>query len=83
MKLRRSGRVLAWFGLLAASATLEWTRLHSLDVHLPGEAGGLLWGTIGAYAQSWLGFTGSALLALVLASALIAVVFKFSWGQLC
>ena len=83
MKLRRSGRVLAWFGLLAASATLEWTRLHSLDVHLPGEAGGLLGGTIGAYAQSWLGFTGSALLALVLASALIAVVFKFSWGQLC
>ena len=83
MKLRRSGPVLAWFGLLAASATLEWTRLHSLDVHLPGEAGGLLGGTIGAYAQSWLGFTGSALLALVLASALIAVVFKFSWGQLC
>ncbi len=83
MKLRRSGLVLAWFGLLAASATLEWTRLHSLDVHLPGEAGGLLGGTIGAYAQSWLGFTGSALLALVLASALIAVVFKFSWGQLC
>ena len=83
MKLRRSDRVLAWFGLLAASATLEWTRLHSLDVHLPGEAGGLLGGTIGAYAQSWLGFTGSALLALVLASALIAVVFKFSWGQLC
>ncbi len=83
MKLRRSGRVLTWFGLLAASATLEWTRLHSLDVHLPGEAGGLLGGTIGAYAQSWLGFTGSALLALVLASALIAVVFKFSWGQLC
>ena len=83
MKLRRSGRVLAWFGLLAASATLEWTRLHSLDVHLPGEAGGLLGGTVGAYAQSWLGFTGSALLALVLASALIAVVFKFSWGQLC
>ncbi len=83
VKLRRSGRVLAWFGLLAASATLEWTRLHSLDVHLPGEAGGLLGGTIGAYAQSWLGFTGSALLALVLASALIAVVFKFSWGQLC
>ena len=83
MKLRRSGRVLAWLGLLAASATLEWTRLHSLDVHLPGEAGGLLGGTIGAYAQSWLGFTGSALLALVLASALIAVVFKFSWGQLC
>ena len=83
MKLRRSSRVLAWFGLLAASATLEWTRLHSLDVHLPGEAGGLLGGTIGAYAQSWLGFTGSALLALVLASALIAVVFKFSWGQLC
>ena len=83
MKLRRSGRVLAWFGLLAASATLEWTRLHSLDVHLPGEAGGLLGGTIGAYAQSGLGFTGSALLALVLASALIAVVFKFSWGQLC
>ncbi len=79
-RARRVGRVLAWFGLLAASATLEWTRLHSLDVYLPGNAGGVLGETIGRFAQTWLGFTGSALLALVVSGALIAVVFKFSWG---
>jgi len=82
-QLRGVGRVLAWFGLLASSATLEWTRLHSLDVYLPGQAGGVLGETIGYFAQTWVGFTGSALLALVLSGALISVVFKFSWGALC
>ncbi len=82
-QLRGVGRVLAWFGLLASSATLEWTRLHSLDVYLPGQAGGVLGETIGYFAQTWVGFTGSALLALVVSGALISVVFKFSWGALC
>ncbi len=82
-QLRGAGRVLAWFGLLASSATLEWTRLHSLDVYLPGQAGGVLGETIGYFAQTWVGFTGSALLALVVSGALISVVFKFSWGALC
>jgi S-DNA-T family DNA segregation ATPase FtsK/SpoIIIE len=39
--------------------------------------------TIGYFAQTWVGFTGSALLALVVSGALISVVFKFSWGALC
>ena len=82
-QLRGVGRVMAWFGLLASSATLEWTRLHSLDVYLPGQAGGVLGETIGYFAQTWVGFTGSALLALVVSGALISVVFKFSWGALC
>jgi len=82
-QLRGVARVLAWFGLLASSATLEWTRLHSLDVYLPGQAGGVLGETIGYFAQTWVGFTGSALLALVVSGALISVVFKFSWGALC
>ena len=82
-QLRGFARVLAWFGLLASSATLEWTRLHSLDVYLPGQAGGVLGETIGYFAQTWVGFTGSALLALVVSGALISVVFKFSWGALC
>ncbi|MFZ9988816.1 MAG: DNA translocase FtsK [Burkholderiaceae bacterium] len=82
-QLRGVDRVLAWFGLLASSATLEWTRLHSLDVYLPGQAGGVLGETIGYFAQTWVGFTGSALLALVVSGALISVVFKFSWGALC
>jgi S-DNA-T family DNA segregation ATPase FtsK/SpoIIIE len=82
-QLRGVGRVMAWFGLLASSATLEWTRLHSLDGYLPGQAGGVLGETIGYFAQTWVGFTGSALLALVVSGALISVVFKFSWGALC
>ncbi len=72
---------LALLGLMVASTTLEWTRLHRWDAVLPGNAGGVLGELIGGQAMRWLGATGSALLALSLLVFTTARVFRFSWGQ--
>ena len=72
---------LALLGLMVASTTLEWTRLHRWDDILPGNAGGVLGELAGAFAMRWLGATGSALLALSLLVFTTARVFRFSWGQ--
>ena len=79
-RLRTTGRVLAWLGVLCASAMLEWGRLHSLDPALPGQAGGVLGEALGQFVQMWLGFTGSAVAGLIALVALMGVVFGFSWG---
>ena len=75
------GRVLAWLGVLCASAMLEWGRLHSLDSALPGLAGGVLGQALGSFVQMWLGFTGSAVAGLIILVTLLGVVFGFSWGD--
>ncbi|NIC43504.1 DNA translocase FtsK [Aquabacterium sp. A08] len=77
-------RALFWLGLgllLSASSVLEWGRLHRWDALLPGQAGGVLGQLLGPWAARWLGFTGSALLALSLLVLASAWVFRFSWGQ--
>jgi len=65
--------------LLAASTSLEWTRLYQLEPGLPGHAGGVLGYTLGPASMTWLGFAGSGVLwivGLVLGSAL---ALRFSW----
>jgi DNA segregation ATPase FtsK/SpoIIIE, S-DNA-T family len=79
-RLRATGRVLAWLGVLCASTVLEWGRLHTLDHLLPGTAGGVLGEALGQTAQTWLGFTGSAVAGLIVLVSLVAVVMGFSWG---
>jgi S-DNA-T family DNA segregation ATPase FtsK/SpoIIIE len=77
------GRWRFWLGLvllLIASATLEWTRMYRFEGHLPGHGGGVLGYLCAAAAMKWLGFTGSALVALCVALAGSALVFRFSWG---
>jgi DNA segregation ATPase FtsK/SpoIIIE, S-DNA-T family len=74
-----------WLGLLVllvASAGLEWTRLYRWEANLPGHSGGILGFEVGQLGMHWLGFTGSALVGLVLAVVGLAMVFRFSWGQL-
>jgi DNA segregation ATPase FtsK/SpoIIIE, S-DNA-T family len=74
-----------WLGLsllLSASAALEWTRLYRWESSLPGHSGGIVGYTLGRLSMHWLGFTGSGLVALVLGVAGVAMVFRFSWGQL-
>ncbi|WP_298213244.1 DNA translocase FtsK, partial [Acidovorax sp.] len=77
-------RAVFWLGLvvlMCASTALEWSRLYRFESFLPGHAGGVLGYLVGPASVKWLGFTGSGLLAIVLAVAGAALVFRFSWGH--
>ncbi|HSB22954.1 MAG TPA: DNA translocase FtsK 4TM domain-containing protein [Burkholderiaceae bacterium] len=73
-----------WLGgivlLIAASCSLEWTRLYRYDVLLPGgQAGGVLGAVLGPLSMKWLGFAGSGvawIAALVLGASM---ALRFSW----
>jgi S-DNA-T family DNA segregation ATPase FtsK/SpoIIIE len=78
-------RLAFWFGLillLCASAILEWSRLYRLEFRLPGHGGGVLGYLLGPASVQWLGFTGSALIAIAGGVVGSALVFRFSWGQI-
>ena len=73
-----------WVGLallLGASVIIEWSRFYSLEMRLPGQGGGILGYWLGPMSVRWLGFTGSALVAIGLGVVGSAMVFRFSWGQ--
>ena len=75
-------RVLFWSGLallVAASCTLEWTRLYRFEARLPGHAGGVLGYLLGGIASKWLGFNGSALVSISLGLLGAAWALGFSW----
>ncbi|MDA7417934.1 DNA translocase FtsK 4TM domain-containing protein [Xenophilus arseniciresistens] len=77
-------RLAFWAGLLlllAASAVLEWSRLYRLEFRLPGHGGGVLGYLVGPLCVKWLGFTGSALVAIAGGVVGSALVFRFSWSQ--
>ncbi|CAA2102709.1 DNA translocase FtsK [Variovorax paradoxus] len=76
-------RLAFWFGLLlllCASAVLEWSRLYRLESHLPGSGGGVLGYLVGPASVRWMGFTGSALMAIAGGVIGSALVFRFSWS---
>ncbi|MDM0012554.1 DNA translocase FtsK 4TM domain-containing protein [Variovorax sp. J22P168] len=78
-------RLAFWFGLvllLCASAVLEWSRLYRLEFRLPGHGGGVLGYLVGPASVKWMGFTGSALIAIAAGVIGSALVFRFSWGQI-
>lgn len=78
-------RLAFWFGLillLCASAMLEWSRLYRLEFRLPGHGGGVLGYLVGPASVKWMGFTGSALIAIAAGVIGSALVFRFSWGQI-
>ncbi|OYU13682.1 MAG: cell division protein FtsK [Comamonadaceae bacterium PBBC1] len=85
LKNWRSSALVFWAGLLIlmlSSTAIEWSRLHRFEAHLPGHSGGVLGYLVGHLSVTWLGFTGSALVCIVLALLGAALVFRFSWGQL-
>ena len=65
--------------LLAASTTLEYTRLYRLDQYLPGSSGGVLGYVLGTRAVLLLGFVGSGLLAIGAGLLGCSWAFRFSW----
>ncbi|MFS2099121.1 DNA translocase FtsK [Variovorax sp. Varisp85] len=76
-------RLAFWFGLvllLCASTMLEWSRLYRLEAHLPGSGGGALGYLVGPASVRWMGFTGSALVAIAGGVIGSALVFRFSWS---
>jgi len=79
-----AGRWGFWLGLallLAASTVIEWSRFYSLEARLPGHGGGVLGYWLGPLSVRWLGFPGSALVAIGLWVLGVALVFRFSWGH--
>jgi S-DNA-T family DNA segregation ATPase FtsK/SpoIIIE len=66
--------------LLLASCVLEWSRLYTINpASLPNGPGGVVGALAGPAAIRWLGFTGSAVTAIVLVLACLSWVFRFSW----
>ena len=79
-----SSRAAFWLGLvllLCASTSLEWSRFYSLEVRLPGPGGGILGFFVGPLSVRWLGFAGSALVAISMGVVGVALVLRFSWAQ--
>ena len=68
--------------LLAASCSLEWSRLYRFEAWLPGHSGGLIGYFLGPLSMKWLGFTGSGLVWISLGVLGAALVFRFSWSHL-
>ncbi len=79
-----ASRLAFWLGLallLCASAALEWSRLYSIEIRLPGHSGGVLGYLVGPLSVKWFGFVGSGLVTISLGLVGSALVFRFSWGQ--
>jgi DNA segregation ATPase FtsK/SpoIIIE, S-DNA-T family len=77
---------LFWLGLallLAASSSLEWTRLYQWEGRVAGgHAGGAVGFTLGSLSQQWLGFVGSGVFWIAALVAGIALALRFSWLRL-
>jgi S-DNA-T family DNA segregation ATPase FtsK/SpoIIIE len=75
-----------WLGValvMAASCSLEWTRLYRHEMSLAGEhAGGVLGLTLGQLSSKWLGFNGSGVLWIALLVAGASMALRFSWLDL-
>ena len=72
-----------WLGfalLLAASSSLEWTRLYQWESQVAGgNAGGVLGLVLGRSSQGLLGFAGSGVLWIALLVAAASMALRFSW----
>ncbi|HSN32186.1 MAG TPA: DNA translocase FtsK 4TM domain-containing protein, partial [Ideonella sp.] len=76
---------LFWLGLallLAASSSLEYTRLYQFDPHVPGgRAGGVLGYALGPLSMHLLGFAGSGVLWIASLVVGTSLALGFSWLQ--
>jgi len=72
-----------WLGLamlLAASASLEWTRLYQWEGQVAGgNAGGVIGLVLGRASQNLLGFAGSGVLWIAMLVAGASLALRFSW----
>jgi S-DNA-T family DNA segregation ATPase FtsK/SpoIIIE len=79
-------RWLFWLGvalLLAASASLEWTRLYQFESRIAGgHSGGVLGYLAGSTTMKLLGFAGSGVLWIAALVSGVALALNFSWLHL-
>ncbi|MGE5451678.1 MAG: DNA translocase FtsK [Acidobacteriota bacterium] len=72
-----------WLGvslLMAASCSLEWSRLYRNELSLAGEhAGGIVGLYLGQWGSKWLGFNGSGVLWIAMLVAGSSMALRFSW----
>jgi S-DNA-T family DNA segregation ATPase FtsK/SpoIIIE len=77
---------LFWFGLsllLAASTSLEWTRLYQWESRVAGgHAGGVLGYGLGTSSMKLLGFAGSGVFWIAVGVAGVSLALRFSWWRL-
>ena len=81
----QSPRWMFWLGLvllLAASSSLEWTRLYRWEPLLTGHAGGVLGYGLGGLSMRWLGFAGSGVLWIAALVVGLSLSLRFSWLRL-
>ena len=75
-----------WGGLallMAASCTLEWTRLYRFDAVLPGgQSGGVLGALLGPLSMKWLGFAGSGVFWIAMLVLGLSGALRLSWPRL-
>ena len=77
------GMAVGMIVLMAASTSLEWTRMYRFEAGLPGgHAGGALGYTLGPLSMHVLGFTGSGVLWITAALVGLALALRFSWLDL-
>jgi S-DNA-T family DNA segregation ATPase FtsK/SpoIIIE len=80
--LHRQGVTVSWIGFgltLFSSMGLEAIRMYPLRAALPRAPGGVLGDLLGGWLQVALGFTGAALLLLLLLAIGLSLFFHFSW----
>jgi len=78
-------RWMFWLGLallLAASSSLEWTRLYRWEPLLTGHSGGVLGYALGGLSMRWLGFAGSGVLWIAALVLGLSLALRFSWLRL-
>ena len=75
-----------WLGLallLAASCSLEWTRLYQWEAQVAGgHAGGVLGYLLGSASMKLLGFAGSGVFWIAVLVAGVSLGLRFSWLHL-
>ena len=78
-------RWMFWLGvasLLAASCSLEWSRLYQWEALLPGRhAGGAIGATLGAFGLQALGFAGSGVTWIAALVVGMSLALRFSWAR--
>src|SRR5690606_41573695 len=72
-----------WSGLvllMAASCSLEWTRLYKHELSMAGEhAGGIVGLVLGSLSSKWLGFNGSRGFWIAMLVAATSMSLRLPW----